>query len=171
MVGNGWVFFFFRLVNLAIIVGGAIYVFYRYGISMIRQKIAENKAAFEQLRAQERENKRKLVELKRMMVAQEEECQELQLKVKRWQATFDTRVGLLDVRAAARHDAICKTVKMQNYSYIKRQLESLIIPEVLNAAEANFEHYYQDQQHNQEYVDQIIEKMDVASAMARMREQ
>jgi len=170
MVASDVIFFLFRLFNLAIIIIGAAYLFYRYALKEIRSKIKERQTFFDQLRAQERESKRKSVEIKRMITDQDTLCEALQLKVKRWNASFNTRKQEEQANQQVRQEAITQLVKIQNYSYIKMQLEHTITPLVLNKAEEDLIDQYADKAINQAYVDNVIEKMDVSSSVAQMRE-
>ena len=170
MVSKDIIFFFFRLLNLTIIVGGAVYLFYRYVLKEVRTKIKERQTFFDQLRSQEREYKRKSVEIKRMITDQDSLCEELKLKVKRWNASFTTRKQEEQAAQQERQDAITQIVKIQNYSYIRKQLEHTIIPVVLNTTEESLAERYADAAVNQSYVDRVIEKMDVSSSVAQMRE-
>ena len=170
MVANEMIFLFFRLLNLSILVGGAIYLFYRYGLGAIREKIQEQKDHFAQLYAQEREHKRKSVEIKRMIIDQDLLCEELQLKVNRWNATFDTRKKDERLVEIERQKVITQIVKIQNYSYIRTQLEHTIVPIVLRNTEQSLVERYTDKAADQAYLAGVIEKMDIASSVAQMRE-
>ncbi len=153
-----------------IILGGAAYFFWDRALPVIRNKISEKKRFFQGLKNQERDQSRKSIEIKRSTLQQEKYCVELQQKVTKWNGVFQTRKRERDEIRKARHERISQLVKIQNYSYMRLQLDRAIIPEVVDHARSSVVEQYQDMSKNKKYVDRILEKMDIACKVAQMEE-
>ena len=170
MLTESVVFFLFRLFNLLILLSIATYIMYRFVLGPIRKKIAERKTFFDQLRAQERELKYKSIELKRITAEQNALCEHLKKQVVRWNQSFTDRLQQQAQEREQQLEVIKQRLKVQNYTYIRSQLEHTVIPGVFTHAEQTLHTAFSDAQKNKEYVGKIIQKMEVATSVAALQE-
>jgi hypothetical protein len=135
----------FKLLNLAALVGIAIYLFKTRLLSQVKESIGKKKAAARALRNEQEDLKKQLHAVQNEIVDQQEACARIIDKVEGWKDIIREQQELLDREAQARAQERVIRIEKQSEHIAQLRVQQAVVPVALVEARKKLEEKFLDQ--------------------------
>lgn len=146
----------FRLINVAVTVGAAVYLFKRYGLNVVKNKIRARKQLLEDLHAQQVASEHQCKDKEQQIIEQHLLFQALQKKIEVWRQHFEQRVVEREHEKEHIRASLEKKVAEQSRFLNVRQMQQAIVPGAVKKAREELKAYFESEQAGRVYLAPIV---------------
>ncbi len=150
---------FFRILNFALLLALAAYLFYRYLLPVLRSRITAQRAL---LRTLEHSKKEVVREQKDTIQSTDDQailCRQLQEKLQVWISAFKEQQKEHSSFSKEQQNKIAIKRKLQEEKYALIQLERKAVPHITYTVQELLQTFFKDKKHEQDFTTRVIEHM------------
>ncbi|MEX0940130.1 MAG: hypothetical protein WDZ41_02125 [Candidatus Babeliales bacterium] len=156
---NNIIAIIFRLINFSIIVAGSVYLFQKYILSSIKERIKEKEIFWQNLRI----NKESLIDQKDRIItqiaSQETYAQYLLNNIVKWQKYIQQKELQKIEQQKNISIHIAQRIDQQEQNYSLELLKQELLPDVFDKAYDELKKKYQSPIEAQEYIDKVLNQI------------
>lgn len=159
MIATEFIVLAFRIINFGVLIALLGYLFKKYALSTIQQRMLEKRAYVGGLQEQYRSIIYQQEQIAAIRKEEELLCQRLQQQVSMWRFAIEKERKIRLEEKEQRKDVLKERAQYKEQQIRLLYLKKQVIPHAVRQAEEELQRYFSDKQAGNQYVQQIITRM------------
>ncbi len=149
----------FKLLNFAALMGIGFFIFKKYALADLLLGIARKKNKQESLFLQQAHLEKQQMHLDRLLKEDAAQCEQFRANIDEWKKVVAQQHTHLEKEQAAISASVHKRMELNALLREQNRVQKEVSQAVVERLEKSLSHYFQNPQHNTEYLDTLIDLM------------
>lgn len=153
------IYIFFRMANFLVLIALFSYLFWRYGLTVIRQSMAEREMQEAEVHAKKNNLAVQERAIKKAIIEQDQFCQHLQQTTERWRKKFHAFVNEREQEKKKIKSQLAQKVAIQQKFFEADCNAKIVVPRALEQAAGQLEKRFSDEKEGRLFVGDLVAYM------------